>query len=156
RRLLKRWFDDYRTQFEKYDEKLQKFDATARPAMFEVSFGLPTLAGDTLSTTAALTIQDGDETIRITGRIDRIDVGSSGSQAVFCIIDYKTSARQALSRTAVLNGSVLQLPLYSVAAQQLFFAESGEAPLKCGYWIVGDGGFKDAINCREQTLDGLV
>lgn len=156
RQVLRRWFADYLPQFDKYDEKLQKLAAVVQPAMFEVSFGLPIAQGDIHSTATPLTLRDGDESVQITGRIDRIDVGGVGEASVFCIIDYKSSKRSTYSTRNIDDGGVLQLPLYSVAAQELLFVKQETVPLKCGYWVVGDGGYKEAIGCRESTPDGLV
>lgn len=92
-------------------------DAGLLPQAFEVSFGLPVAAGevDPASIPDAVAIPLGGETLRLRGRIDRIDVLPGGR---FVVTDYKTgSSRPRLED--VRAGRELQLPLYIRAVETL-------------------------------------
>jgi ATP-dependent helicase/DNAse subunit B len=149
RRLLRRWLDGYYDQHAKYDATYEGCDAPGRPRHFEVSFGLPVRAGDETSTPEALELKVGDDKIRITGRIDRIDVGRVGNQAVFSIVDYKSGGAAGYTKDRVLAGEALQLTLYAVAVEQLKLAEPGAVPWHFGYWMIHDKGFKQTLSAHE-------
>jgi len=149
RQLLRRWLAGYADQFEKYDAKHGDEVGHARPTYFEVSFGLVDVADDGLSRREPYVLKHETEAIRVTGRIDRIDVGRAGGHSVFCVIDYKTSKRQAHSKARLLNGDAFQLPLYTLAAEELFAAKTQTLPWRSGYWVPGDGGFGERIKFHE-------
>lgn len=79
------------------------------PYAFELSFG-----GDTDS--IQLRISDGDEQVRLVGKIDRIDIASDKKS--FIIFDYKTG--NVPSQNDIANGLDLQMPIYIMAAELLF------------------------------------
>ena len=93
----------------------------------------------------------GDETVRFAGRIDRIDLGRLGGQAVFTIVDYKSGAvSKRTNLQAVLERATrLQLPLYALAAERLL-AEHGAAPFRAAYWHLAGKGYqeKEAVKFR--------
>jgi ATP-dependent helicase/DNAse subunit B len=156
RRLLKRWLEGYVEQNEKYEAKHGGDGRPARPTFFEVSFGLAAFVDDGLSRREPLIVRHESESIRVTGRIDRIDVGDASGHAVFCVIDYKASKRQAHGKKRFLEGEALQLPLYSIAAQELLSGTSLAVPWRTGYWVPGDGGFGELLRFHEIGDDGPV
>ena len=91
------------------------------PHAFEVDFGsardseqhTPTEDQFFPNRPVSLSLEDG-EPIRLRGRIDRIDVSTTGSKAR--IIDYKTGHAP---RGRFARGTALQLPLYLFAARSL-------------------------------------
>ena len=78
RRLLVQWLADYRRQHRQYDALWQDCQAPLRPEFFEVSFGQALRGGGPPSTAEPLELDCGEQTIRIAGRIDRIDTGTRG------------------------------------------------------------------------------
>ena len=76
------------------------------PSFFEAPFGLwgqPPLIVDVM-----------DDSLRLRGVIDRVDLTSDGMVRV---IDYKTGGPWAFTKKAVADGKKLQLPLYALAAR---------------------------------------
>jgi len=98
------------------------------PANFEVGFGMePEDDDDPLSTPDCVVMDvGGGNSVRLFGRIDRIDVSSTG---VFAVTDYKTGH---LPRgTEIAGGFRTQLPIYMLVAQQLLSGHF-EAPVPAG------------------------
>lgn len=87
------------------------------PQAFEVSFGLPLVPGevDAASIEDAIAIPLGNETIRLRGRVDRVDVMPDGR---FMITDYKTGTSHHGLKD-IQAGKALQLPLYLRAVEIL-------------------------------------
>ncbi|MGC8639054.1 MAG: PD-(D/E)XK nuclease family protein [Isosphaeraceae bacterium] len=87
-----------------------------------------------------LVIGQGERTIRLRGRIDRIDVADTPEGPRFRVIDYKSGA--APSTTDVKHGEMLQLPLYAMAVEQLLFQEGSAMLADLGYWSLKKDGYK--------------
>jgi len=125
----------------KYDDGCQKHDVSMTPTHFEFRFGSKTdddSVADPESTTTAFEITIEGEPIRITGQIDRIDVGQLAGKTVFNVIDYKSGRRATLKKDQLDTGEQLQLPIYVEAAQALVFHNKA-VPLQAGYWGMGNG-----------------
>jgi hypothetical protein len=156
RRLIRSWLDGYLGQHAKYEESYEGVDAgSVRPTYFEVSFGTKTTAVDGISTPEPLALGKGDERIRVTGRIDRLDLGSAGGKPIFGLVDYKSGSAKGYTEKHVLEGRALQLTLYSVAAQELLLRDRGAVPWQFGYWFVKENGFKSTLTLHEATKSGL-
>ena len=84
--------------------------------------------------------------MRVTGRIDRVDVGQVDGRTVFSVIDYKTGRSPSLKEEQIASGERLQLPIYVAAAQALFFNDEA-TPVAAGYWTM-DRGFDRAARSR--------
>jgi ATP-dependent helicase/DNAse subunit B len=155
RRLLVEWLSHYREQVEKYDAQWKDFSAPMAPDVFEVSFGR---AGEPLpSTERALEFVSDNGTIRISGRIDRIDTGTIDGHRVFNVVDYKTGAPIRLTAESVRKGTTLQLPLYAIAAMELILNEQDALPWRGGYWYVRDDGFKPKQAMKMyDDIDGRI
>jgi ATP-dependent helicase/nuclease subunit B len=120
------WWEQTRTEI--IDKIRRSLEALAEangewvPSFFEVPFGLggqPTL------------VVDGEEdSLRLRGVIDRVDVSSEGMVRV---IDYKTGGPWGFTKAAVVQGKKLQLPLYALAARDALGL--GE-PIEGFYWHV--------------------
>jgi ATP-dependent helicase/nuclease subunit B len=122
------------------------------PDAFEVSFGLPVVPGevDGISIPDAVTIPLGDETIRLRGRVDRVDILPEGR---FMITDYKTGSSHPRLRD-IRAGRALQLPLYLLAVETLTGMEGvagtyytlrrGKIRNQPVFW---DAGLKDCFAC---------
>jgi ATP-dependent helicase/DNAse subunit B len=161
-RKISEWLARYLRQHRQYDQQWSGWDKPPQPAHFEVAFGprhreedageAPGLPDDCdpLSTLEPFELRCAGETIHFAGRIDRIDLGSFGGQAVFTIVDYKSGAgSKRTSLQAVLEGRSLQLPLYALAAERLLSPLSA-APFRAAYWHIAGKGYeeKDAVKFR--------
>jgi ATP-dependent helicase/nuclease subunit B len=151
-RQVTAWLGDYRQQHARYDAQWQTWSAPPRPAYFEVGFGpqrgnddvTPTDDEDDLSSPEPFALECGPETIRFSGRIDRIDIGEMAGQTVFSVVDYKSGRWDRARLNAVSDGYLLQLPLYALAAEQLLTGRDA-VPLRAAYWHVSDQGYKEVI-----------
>ncbi len=86
-------------------------DLSVTPSYFEVSFGQEREPRDSkLSCTTPIRIGN----VRMTGKIDRIDIGNSA----FNVIDYKTGS-STVRMPEILSGRSLQLPIYLQIAKKL-------------------------------------
>ncbi len=83
------------------------------PAYFELDFGRPPAKpGQEFD---ALVLEHEGHKVRIGGRIDRIDIGTSKNYRSVRIIDYKSGSRNT-PISEIEEGTVLQIPLYLKAA----------------------------------------
>jgi ATP-dependent helicase/nuclease subunit B len=112
--------DGYMGLFPRFLELETEATSEAIPRFFEVSFGNDPHMGqrDSHSQQEAFILhdKDGDETVRLFGKIDRIDASPDGT---FSVVDYKTGHLPAGLRD-IQRGLSLQLPLYLLAAEALF------------------------------------
>ena len=155
RRLVVEWLSQYRGQVERYDAQWKDFSASMVPELFEASFGRS--GAPPPSTDKPFEIVRKGQTIRITGRIDRIDTGTIAGQAAFNVLDYKSGGTIKLSADSVAAGTTLQLPLYALAAMELLFADRDVLPWRVGYWYVRDDGFKPKqALAMYDNVDGRI
>jgi len=85
----------------------------ARPALFEQDFGMGAAERPSL-----LEIGEGDDAIRLRGRVDRLDLlPSEDAIPHFAVYDYKLSGGPSVS--AIRSGEDFQLPVYALAAREL-------------------------------------
>ena len=153
RRILLEWLQSYRQQHEKYDAQWEDCDRPPLPELFEISFGRPLREGDGPPSTAEpLELVAHDQTVRLAGRIDRIDVGQVHGQAIFNILDYKTGGGAHFSLEACQRGTALQLPLYAMAAAELILNDRDALPWQAGYWYLKGDGFKPRQALRMYEL----
>ncbi|MBI2168807.1 MAG: PD-(D/E)XK nuclease family protein [Actinobacteria bacterium] len=104
----------------------------------------------------ALEIPAGGRSVRLRGRIDRIDRAPDGSR--LRVLDYKTGRPLAASprkdpfaADPVIGGTRLQLPAYALAARRAF----GEVPVTAHYWHVAQRhGFKlEGYDVTDAVLE---
>ena len=95
----------------------------------------------------AVPLSDG-RIVRFRGKIDRIDLSADGTRSL--VVDYKTGTKESLGavQTKMKNGSRLQLPLYAVAARQLF----PEAEVSARYWFVNDAAKYSTVDFPPSAL----
>lgn len=160
RRTLARWGKQYHEQHTDYDAAYAQHELPLRPSHFEVRFGprrRDAEEEDPLSTDEPFELKMGEEILRLTGRIDRIDRGVIDGQPVFNVLDYKSGRSAKLTAADIEAGIALQLPLYTMAAHELLLREYGDVPWQAGYWIVRERGFnqKQALVFYEQQAELL-
>ncbi|MFW6107619.1 MAG: PD-(D/E)XK nuclease family protein, partial [bacterium] len=132
--------------------------AGARPALFEVRFGMPPRGPgeDEASTERPLELDLGGRTWRFKGKIDRVDeLGDDGLR----VIDYKTGKKRGRTN-AFDGGRSLQLPLYLLAADML---RSGRRGRDARYaFATRRGGFhtvrfdRPALEDRMADLERII
>ncbi len=98
--------EDFREMITRFlDKELDRLTVSPlRPFSCEYSFGLK---GDKHP---PLEIKDGEKTIAIRGKIDRVDVDANAQAGA--VLDYKRAVK--FSKDALLRGFSLQLPVYSL------------------------------------------
>ncbi|MGE5191809.1 MAG: PD-(D/E)XK nuclease family protein [Deltaproteobacteria bacterium] len=157
-RLLAEWGIAYGRQWDEYVAGLPRdADAPPLPARFETPFGsMPPGAEPAAGEPKPLVIGTGDNSVRVGGRIDRIDVGRIGGSTVFAIIDYKTGSRRKSPHDTVESGRWLQVVLYALAVVRLELIGAGARPWQMGYWHVRETGFApDVKQGRPKAGDPL-
>ncbi|MEX0586427.1 MAG: PD-(D/E)XK nuclease family protein, partial [Pirellulales bacterium] len=157
RRQILKWASHHFDHHQKYDRGCGKLGAAMAPTHLEFRFGSSRhddADADPDSTNNAFVLDIAGEPIRVTGQIDRVDVGTLDGQTVFNVIDYKSGRRASLKSDQIETGQQLQLPIYVEAAQLLLF--NGEAtPLAAGYWSMGNGfDEKGALAARKEGEPG--
>jgi ATP-dependent helicase/DNAse subunit B len=136
----------YRGHWEQFLEPWRPLGVAPRPAFFEVDFGLP--APDGAAPVGPLVIRMDGVEVRISGRIDRVDVADLGDEAGFWIIDYKTGRSSHYTSTDLREFRRLQLTLYALAVEQVLLADRGARPLGLAYWLVSENGAKVVLPAR--------
>src|SRR6185503_13456332 len=119
-----------------YELEVQEESAARQvlPAYFEVAFGgARSAAKDPDSTDEPLELSRptliGDETIKISGQIDRVDVAGDDTIVAY---DYKLST--GASKWDIISGRSLQLPIYLEALEKLILPDHPIAG--GGYYII--------------------
>jgi RecB family exonuclease len=112
-------------------KEIERTDAVV-PDRFEVDFGA---AG---STPFQLTLPDGS-CLSLTGRIDRVDIDRARS--AIRVVDYKTGMYRLNEQAIFEGGRKLQLPLYLMAAAELYGLSSLEESVAEYYFVSSLGKF---------------
>ncbi len=120
------------------------------PHFFEVDFGLP--APDGTLPHGPLVIRSEEIEVRISGRIDRVDVAEMAGGVGFWIIDYKTGRAGHYTSPDLAEFRRLQLTLYALAVQDVLLAGQEARPLGLAYWLVTDTGPKVALPASRNPL----
>jgi len=108
---------DRLTALVRAEVRLTKTAGPWRIAHAELGFGLRTGEGlDPFSVPEPLTISRDDSTIRIAGKIDRVDLLPGGYYAIY---DYKLGRVPEPGK--IISGRSLQIPVYLLAAMRIFF-----------------------------------
>jgi RecB family exonuclease len=147
RRRMARIIRRYARQHESYEALAP--DALPVPHRFEVVFGLT--ESDSTSY-PELVLGAGPATVRLQGKIDRIDLVPA--QSGFRVIDYKTGSWP--SKKDVKESLFLQLPLYALAVERIILAQEAAQLYDVGYWALAGDGFKPiALKDWEHDREAL-
>jgi hypothetical protein len=149
-RLLRaagRYGDHWRRFLEPWRER----GVAPAPHLFEVEFGLP---GGEGQPHGPLVLRTTEVEVRISGRIDRVDLTPLESGEVgFWIIDYKTGRSEHYTGADLSQFRKLQLTLYALAVEEVLLAGQSARPLGLAYWMVSESGPKVVLpGSRNQTL----
>ncbi len=118
------------------------------PRFFEVAFGRAGRQSeqDPVSQAEPIVFREGERQIKISGKIDRIDVNPEGRAM---ILDYKTGGYVSQMKT-IVNGLSLQLPVYLRALEKLAETNPGMKivePVYAGIYQI-----RDSENCRRIAV----
>lgn len=116
------------------------------PEYFELSFGKPKNNSnqDINSISKHIELKHGEETIKLSGKIDRIDITPDNK---YIVIDYKIGKSAAkLNAEKIFQGTSLQLPVYIKAAQEVLKNREVQ-PVGAMYYIL-----PDAQNCQRKLV----
>jgi ATP-dependent helicase/DNAse subunit B len=149
RRLL-RAAARYGDQWRKFLKPWRERGTAPQPHLFEVDFGLTTVAGATPY--GPLVIRTAEVEVRVSGRIDRVDLAPLADGVGFWIIDYKTGRSQHYTGADLASFRKLQLTLYALAVEEVLLAGQGARPLGLAYWLVSEEGPKVALPGRNVLL----
>jgi ATP-dependent helicase/nuclease subunit B len=141
---------------ERYVVQLRDYEsdpgARAIPHLFEVEFGKEDPQRPHLE------IGRGQRTVRLQGKIDRIDLVESPEGRGFRVIDYKSGAGP--STTDVSQARLLQLPLYAMAVERIILAQQALSLRDVGYWALRKDGYKpiafEEWNAVQEALESYV
>jgi len=112
------------------------------PAFLELAFGQGGQAKDPASSPAPAVFDIDGQTLKLNGRIDRVDKNANGDAHIW---DYKSgTSLSKIKVQEILSGFHLQLPLYLLALQKV---RPELHPQLAGYFFV-----KDAANCERKAL----
>jgi ATP-dependent helicase/nuclease subunit B len=138
----------YHLHWQKFVAPWREVRALPEPTFFEVDFGLRNGAGEPAP---PLVIRVDGVEVRVSGRIDRVDVAvlDGGAEHGFWIIDYKTGRSSHYTGGDLREYRRLQLTLYALAVEQVLLADRRARPLGLAYWLVSDGGPKVVLPPRD-------
>lgn len=150
----------YRGHWEDFLAPWRATGATLAPRLLEADFGLPATTPQVQSAAAAegvapLVISVNGVEVRIGGRIDRVDVAELDDGIGFWVIDYKTGRSANYTAAELAKFQKLQLPLYALAVERVFFPGRRARPLGLAYWLVTDRGPKPVLPGTRQALGWL-
>lgn len=138
----------YVDQWRKFVKPWQERNVAPRPDRFEADFGLPSADSAPLG---PLVVRIDDVEVRVSGRIDRVDVAELDDGLGFWIIDYKTGRSGHYTGVALAEYRRLQLTLYALAVEEVLLAGQAARPLGLAYWLVGEDGPKVALPGRAAA-----
>lgn len=116
KRFIQRWMNHFIEIEANFFE-----DSIFQPQFFELIFGN--------GSKRPLEISDDGNTIKVGGRIDRIDISKEENVSYSRVIDYKTGKNPTYSE--IEKGTVLQIPLYIKAVKENILPE---IPVKSGLY----------------------
>jgi ATP-dependent helicase/DNAse subunit B len=156
---LREWGTEYGLQWDAWRTNLGKdWEEPPQPVHFEVAFGasrsLP--EGSTDSPTAPEVLRGPAGEVRLTGRIDRIDVGRQGGRPVYLVVDYKSGKKQSLKRKDISTGLNLQLPIYALAARRLAGMPPDVEPVQAIFWYLRGGGSTPGLKGPGKSRSSSV
>ncbi len=133
----------YAGHWEKFRAPWLERGVAPRPDLFEVDFGLPSADGS--APQPPLVIRGEGVEVRVSGRIDRVDVAELADGVGFWVIDYKTGRASSYTGPDLAQRSSrkLQLTLYALRRRgRSCWPGATARPLGLAYWLVVEAGPK--------------
>jgi ATP-dependent helicase/DNAse subunit B len=140
----------YRPHWEKFLAPWVEQKIHPEPYLFEADFGLPP-ADPLAAALPPLVLHDEAGDVRISGRIDRVDVAPLADGLGFWIIDYKTGRSEHYTSKAIQEFQRLQLLLYALAVEEVLLDGQQARPLGLAYWLVVENGPKVVLPVRQPV-----
>ena len=132
------------------EREAEYFEKTCfNPCAFEIEFGLTGKGNKTQF--PALRLESENESVLISGRIDRIDMEEQNDKRYIRVIDYKTGNVETKLKK-LSEGSDLQIPIYLEAATKTMFP--GSFIHDGVYYSLRDMEFKEYKKTRVHPLTG--
>jgi hypothetical protein len=122
------------------------------PYYFEIDFGLPQEEGSSGPCYGPLVIRGNGIEVRVSGRIDRVDVAELDNGVGFWIIDYKTGHGSHYTTPDLVEFRKLQLTLYALAVEEVLLADRKARPLGLAYWLLYENGPKVVLPSWNNLL----
>ena len=142
--------EKFRITLHKWLEAERAYDLPVLPHYFEVNFGQSREPADPqLSCLKPIHIG----TVRMKGKIDRIDIGNG----TFNIVDYKTGS-STIRMPEILNGRSLQLPIYLQVTEKLLerHNKTGLEPAAGLYHKVRLDACTVELGIGKESLNGVI
>ena len=132
------------------EREVEYFEKTCfNPCAFEIEFGLTGKGNKTQF--PALRLESENESVLISGRIDRIDMEEQNDKRYIRVIDYKTGNVETKLKK-LSEGSDLQIPIYLEAATKTMFP--GSFIHDGVYYSLRDMELKEYKKTRVHPLTG--
>ena len=128
-------------------------DSPYIPAHFEARFGGKVRRGDDpeLSMEEGLSLEElGIAALRLSGRIDRIDMTPDGARAR--VIDYKTGKPESKGEKVLDRGRRLQLPVYLLATEEMLRRKGAATEVDTAeyLYVMAPGGLRKLTFTKEE------
>jgi ATP-dependent helicase/DNAse subunit B len=139
----------YTEHWSEFVEPWQKRGVAPRPHLFEVDFGLPPIEGQPANAPLVISVEEVE--VRISGRIDRVDLAELEDGTGFWVIDYKTGRSEHYTTGDLAQYRRLQLTLYALAVECVLLEGQNARPLGLAYWMVSEKGPKVVLPGRSAA-----
>ncbi|MEZ6045623.1 MAG: PD-(D/E)XK nuclease family protein [Planctomycetaceae bacterium] len=159
--LFQQWGDAFGEHWSSYaGEYLETWEERPTPRYVELPFGdVPTGEGKFEVLHESVQFGKSDQStpsVRVRGRIDRIDVGEHQGKTHYSVIDFKTGNVKKVNLREICSGRKLQLAIYTLAVQRLGLLGEDALPFDLGYWLLNEKGFTRGITRHPQHLPKVL
>lgn len=151
--ILAEWADAFVNQQAAYTDSLVEILDRTHSLSPEIPFGSLPHAPESESAFPSIKFGDGENSVQLRGRIDRVDVGSFEGRPAYVVVDYKTGRPPSSTPEDLISGRSIQLALYLVAVKRLGMAGQDAIPFQMGYWALRETGFKTGRG-KMKPIDG--
>ena len=157
RQILNRWADAFTEQQLNYDRQTSEVLKQTQSLAPEIPFGrLPEAPSATIDSHPDIQFGHDEQTVKMRGRIDRVDVGSYEGHPAYVVIDYKTGKPPSFSNNELIAGRSIQLALYLLAIKRMGLVSPDAIPFQMGFWGLKEKGFKTGMTRSFERLDPAV
>ena len=157
RLILDEWADAFVDQQTEYEQRIRETLKRTEFLSPEIPFGSLPDAPSTVESHPAIEFGQGENAVKLRGRIDRVDVGSFEGHPAYVVIDYKTGKQPSLKQSDLITGRSIQLPLYLLAIKRLGLVGPTAVPYQMGFWSLKETGFKPGMpRSKFERIDATV